>query len=166
MIDAYDPWFDADSRTGLRVDYTDVDTADSTYIADRGLILINRRQGVAAQRCSLAHQLMHLDSDTSDETALEVEVAKRLVSTSALVDAIMGNRTATAVARSLNVTIPILMARLSDRPNTFARFEWPDLVMPHRCLRLRIDRVLSTPILGESILFVQERKNGPHAITA
>lgn len=83
------------------------------------LVLMARRQTQAERRCTIAHELVHLERgpvhiyhQAREEEAVEREAARRLISLEALADAMAWSTCSAEIAEELWVDEPMLKARM------------------------------------------------------
>jgi len=85
------------------------------------LIILSRRQTQAERRCTIAHELVHLERGPCapshvgrEELVVEREAARRLISIEALAEAMAWSTDSAEVAEELWVDEPMLKARLDS----------------------------------------------------
>lgn len=96
----------------------------------RDLIVMDPRQSQAQRRCTIAHELAHIDLGHTDgcspteETEARALAARRLITMPALLDALAWSEELEEVADELWVDLDTLYARL-------------DHLTPHECAQIR-----------------------------
>jgi Zn-dependent peptidase ImmA (M78 family) len=121
----YDPWRDAERRhPHVQVERCDTAPVDGAWIPSELVILIGDHLDETGRRCTLAHELAHIDLDHSPtghhwfdrraERDADVLAACRLIRLNELADALVEHALHPArVAHRLRVSMRILTARLA-----------------------------------------------------
>lgn len=120
--DRYDPWRDAEMRyPAVHIDWHQLAPAHAAWIPSEGVILVDDSLSPAEQRCALAHELAHLDTDdsavsmcwfrTRQESAADQLTARRLIVIDDLIEVLRYSVDPREVAAELDVSVPVLAMR-------------------------------------------------------
>lgn len=124
MTSAYSPWGDLASMPDVQVEYADLPDELGWWDPDRRVITLDKSQGQAERRCTLAHELEHAkrgDEDVShvspilavrQEIAAAVRAARRLIPLAALVTALLWSQDERELAEELHVDEDTVRIRL------------------------------------------------------
>jgi hypothetical protein len=116
----YDPWHALAELDGARVVFDDLPPRRRGEVDfDTQTITLHRRLDPTAQRCTLAHELVHLERGPvvmcqvpREERAVAAIAARRLVPLEALAEALRWSRDERAVADELSVDVRTVRVRL------------------------------------------------------
>lgn len=118
----YHPWRELRRRPDVDVEFVDLPAGHGWWVPEQRLILIDRRLTQVQRRCTLAHELEHVDrGDTGiscgvlagrQEARATAAAARRLITLPRLADALLWSRDQGELAEQLWVTEEVLQARL------------------------------------------------------
>lgn len=140
----YNPWADLRSRPQVRLAWRPPEIADAlgTVDPDTGEIVIAPGLTFEERRCTIAHELAHLDrGDTGhdpdhpdawryelrDEEATEQLAARRLIWIDDLIDALAPGHDWCRVAAELEVDLTTLFARMRGMSDRERAYVWAEL---------------------------------------
>lgn len=125
----YSPWRDLAARPHITLGITRLPVGDGWWVPHRSVILLDDRLTRVERRCTLAHELRHVDHGDHQvapigpdgprlarrqETRAEQAAARDLIGSRELVDALMAHPDDPAqAAEHLDVTVDVLAVRLA-----------------------------------------------------
>lgn len=123
MHGGYCPWSDLGERyPGVHVAAHAIAPARAAWLPDERVILLDRGLSITEGRCTLAHEIAHMDLghyptgvghfDRRQEREADGLAARRLLPLVALVEAVRGGWDLPAAAVELRVTHDVIQSRL------------------------------------------------------